>query len=183
MGRQLRDPSPPITDLGLNPLAFQPHPEVWLLVGFLVGAYVYAMRVIGPQAVPAGQPVVSRAQRGLLRGGDAACCGWRRDWPIHDIGEEYLYSVHMLQHMMLSYFLPPLALLATPDVAGRGSSSATAACYAVLQWLTKPVVAGVLFNLAVMVTHIPGVVNASVRAASPVLHYGAARDARDARRC
>ena len=37
------------------------------------------------------------------------------DWPIHDIGEEYLYSVHMLQHMMLSYFLPPLALLATPE--------------------------------------------------------------------
>ena len=37
------------------------------------------------------------------------------DWPIHDIGEQYLYSVHMLQHMMLSYFLPPLALLATPE--------------------------------------------------------------------
>ena len=37
------------------------------------------------------------------------------DWPIHDIGENYLYSVHMLQHMMLSYFLPPLALLATPE--------------------------------------------------------------------
>ena len=37
------------------------------------------------------------------------------DWPIHDIGEKYLYSVHMLQHMMLSYFLPPLVLLATPE--------------------------------------------------------------------
>ena len=34
------------------------------------------------------------------------------DWPIHDIGENYLYSAHMLQHMMLSYFLPPLAILA-----------------------------------------------------------------------
>ena len=37
------------------------------------------------------------------------------DWPIHDLGEQYLYSAHMLQHMMLSYFLPPLALLATPE--------------------------------------------------------------------
>ncbi len=37
------------------------------------------------------------------------------DWPIHDLGEEYLYSAHMLQHMMLSYFLPPLVLLATPE--------------------------------------------------------------------
>ena len=37
------------------------------------------------------------------------------DWPLHDISEEYLYSAHMLQHMMLTYFLPPLVLLATPE--------------------------------------------------------------------
>ena len=88
------------------------------------------------------------------------------DWPIHDIGEQYLYSVHMLQHMMLSYFLPPLALLATPEwllrvLVGDGRA------YAVLRWFCKPVVAGVLFNLAVMVTHIPGVVNASVDQRQP----------------
>jgi putative membrane protein len=50
------------------------------------------------------------------------------DWPIHDLGEQYLYSVHMLQHMMLSYFLPPLALLATPEwllraLIGNGAST------------------------------------------------------------
>ena len=44
--------------------------------------------------------------------------------------------------------------------------------YAVVRWLCKPVVAGVLFNLAVMVTHIPGVVNASVTSDRPFLHYG-----------
>ena len=52
------------------------------------------------------------------------------DWPIHDIGEEYLYSVHMLQHMMLSYFLPPLVLLATPEWLLRVARSATGARYA-----------------------------------------------------
>ena len=36
------------------------------------------------------------------------------DWPVHDIGENYLYSVHMFQHMIFSYFMPPLALMATP---------------------------------------------------------------------
>ena len=54
------------------------------------------------------------------------------DWPIHDIGEEYLYSAHMLQHMMLSYFLPPLALLATPEwllrVARRRGPGVHACC-------------------------------------------------------
>ena len=61
----------------------------------------------------------------------------------------------MLQHMMLSYFLPPLVLLATPAwllrvLIGDG------ALYRVRRVvLTKPVVAGVVFNVVVMVTHIP----------------------------
>ena len=64
------------------------------------------------------------------------------DWPIHDLGEQYLYSVHMLQHMMLSYFLPPLALLATPEwllrtLIGNGR------VYRVVRWLCRPVAAGV----------------------------------------
>ena len=91
------------------------------------------------------------------------------DWPIHDIGEDYLYSVHMLQHMMLSYFLPPLALLATPEwllraLIGNGR------LYRAVRWLCHPVVAGVPFNVAVIVTHIPGVVNASLE--NGALHYG-----------
>ena len=67
----------------------------------------------------------------------------------------------MLQHMMLRYFLPPLALLATPEwllrmLVGNGR------LYRVLRWFCQPVVAGVMFNVAVMVTHIPGVVDASL---------------------
>jgi putative membrane protein len=93
------------------------------------------------------------------------------DWPVHDIGEGYLYSVHMFQHMMLSYFLPPLVLLATPEwllrtLIGRGR------VYGVLRWLCQPVVAGVIFNVAVIITHIPGVVNASVTSDSAAVHYG-----------
>jgi putative membrane protein len=152
-----------------DPFRFQAHVDVWLLVAGLTAGYVYMVRVVGPQAVGAGRHVVSR-------GNIAAFCGamlmlWlASDWPIHDVGEQYLYSVHMLQHMMLAYFLPPLALLATPEwllrvLIGDGR------LYAVVRWLCKPVVAGVLFNLAVMVTHIPGVVNASVTSDGPLLHY------------
>ena len=36
-------------------------------------------------------------------------------------------------------------------------------------FLAKPIVAGVLFNVVVMVTHIPGVVNASTE--NGLLHY------------
>jgi putative membrane protein len=152
-----------------DPFRFQAHPDVWLLVAFLSGAYVYMVRVVGPHAVPSGEPAVSRAQI-LAFVGAMALLWTASDWPIHDIGEGYLYSAHMLQHMMLSYFMPPLALIATPTwllrtLVGEGRG------YAVLKWFCQPVVAGVLFNVAVMVTHIPGVVNASVESPSPVLHY------------
>jgi len=90
------------------------------------------------------------------------------DWPVHDIGEEYLYSMHMLQHMMLSYFLPPLVLMATPEwllrvLVGNGRF------YRVVVFFTKPVIAAVLFNAVVIITHIPGVVSASVD--NGPLHY------------
>ena len=153
--------------LAVNPWAFHAHVEVWLLVAFLIGAYVYAVRVIGPNAVPAGQPAVTGRQIGWFVG--AILTLWvASDWPIHDIGEQYLYSAHMLQHMMLSYFLPPMVLMATPEwllrlLIGKGRT------YSVLRWMCHPVVAGLTFNLVIMITHVPGVVNHSVKSA--VLHY------------
>jgi putative membrane protein len=153
--------------LAVNPWAFQPHPEVWLLVAFLVGAYVYMVRVIGPTAVPVGQAPVTRRQIAWFVG--AILMLWAAsDYPLHDLGEGYLYSGHMLQHMMLSYFLPPMVLLATPEwllriLIGDGR------LYKVLKWLCHPVVAGLSFNVVVMITHIPGVVNESVKSAPA--HY------------
>ena len=158
-----------ITDIGFDPLAFQWHPEVWLLVAFLVGAYVYCIRVIGPKAVQAGQPVVTRMN--LVCFAAAMLVLWfASDWPVHDISEEYLYSVHMLQHMALSYFMPPLALLATPPWLARVLLG-NGRVYKMVRWLTHPVVAAVLFNGMVMIVHIPTLVNASVSSSSPVLHY------------
>lgn len=154
-------------DLTVDPLAFQWHPEVWLLVGFLTGAYVYMVRVIGPKAVAPGQPVVTRAN--VVTFVAAMVLLWAAsDWPLHDISEEYLYSAHMLQHMALSYFVPPLALMATPTwlarvLLGRG------ALYRTVKWFAHPVVAGVLFNASVMILHIPLLVNESVQ--NGPLHY------------
>ena len=155
-------------DPTVDPLAFQWHPEVWLLVGFLAAAYVYMVRVIGPQAVPAGQPVVSRMN--VVAFPLAMVTLWiASDWPMHDISEEYLYSAHMIQHMMLSYFLPPLALMATPTWLARILLGGGAIRRGV-GFLSKPVVAGVLFNAMVMILHIPLLVNASLD--NGALHYG-----------
>ena len=151
----------------VDPFRFRWHPEVWLLVAFLFGAYVYTVRVIGPRAVPAGQAVVTARQKAAFCAAMAML--WAAsDWPLHDLSEEYLYSAHMLQHMMLSYFMPPLVLLATPTWLAR-LLVGTGRTWRIVVFMTKPVVAAVVFNVMVMVTHIPPVVNASVQSAP--LHY------------
>ncbi len=149
-----------------HPWRFQPHPEVWMLLVFLVGAYIYAVRVIGPRVAPQGSVISPRQTRLFIL---LMTLFWlATDWPVHDIAEEYLYSVHMVQHLVLSYFVPPLALMCVPEWMFR-LLIGTGRTYRVVRFATKPVVAGVCFNLVVMITHIPKLVNAS--ASNGLLHY------------
>jgi len=151
----------------LSPWRFQAHPEIWLLIVFLIVAYTYAVKVIGPQAGVPKDQILSRKNLMAFIGG-IGLVWFSTDWPMHDISEEYLYSVHMFQHMVLAYFVPPLVLLAIPEwlfraVIGEGKA------YRFVRFLSKPIIAGLLFNVVVMITHIPGLVNRS--AESSPLHY------------
>jgi len=149
-----------------NPWRFQPHPEVWLLVVAVLFSYIYAVRVLGPAVVKNGPAITTKQRNAFIAG--VLLLWLASDWPVHDIAEEYLYSIHMFQHMVLSYFMPPLILLAIPKwmfdaVLGADRVRKT------FNWLAKPVIAGVLFNAIVMITHIPQIVNRSVSNAP--LHY------------
>jgi putative membrane protein len=151
---------------GVDPWRFQAHVEVWLLMIAIISSYVYAIKVIGPRVVTNGA-VVSRRQIQCFTAG--ALIMWvASDWPIHDIAEEYLYSVHMMQHMMLSYFVPPLLLLSTPKWL-FDAIFGTNRGFRVMKFLSRAPVAGLLFNVMVMVAHIPDVVNRSV--SNGPLHY------------
>lgn len=156
-----------VGEIFVDPWRYQLHLEVWLLTAFLIGSYIYVVRVLGPRAVPAGEPIVTRRQLSCFIAG-ILIMFLSTDWPVHDIAEEYLYSVHMSQHMALTYFMPPLVVLATPEwfvrtLVGNGCA------YRALRFFTFPVRAGLLFNLGVVISHIPGVVNASV--SNGPLHY------------
>lgn len=145
-----------------------PHPEVWLLVAGLVVLYAYAARAIGPKVVPAGTPAVSRAQWRWF-GLGIVLLWMAADWPMHDIGERYLYLVHMVQHLLLTLVVPAVMLLATPTwlarlVVGEGR---------VDRWvhrLARPVPAGIAFSALTLVTHAQIVVNTS--ADNGLFHYG-----------
>jgi putative membrane protein len=149
-----------------EPWRFQQHIEVWVLIIAVVASYTYAVRKIGPRIVASGEVVTRKQLTAFIVG--VVMLWLASDWPIHDISEEYLYSVHMFQHMMYSYFVPPLVVLATPywlfDLIFSSNRSRR-----VINFATKPVIAGLLFNLVIMITHIPALVNQSV--SNGPLHY------------
>jgi putative membrane protein len=144
-----------------------PHPEVWLLVVSLVGLYAYAARVIGPKVVPAGTPAVTRSQRRWFAAGILVL--WlASDWPVHDIGEDYLFLVHMVQHLLLTMVMPPMMLLATPEWLARlvlGDGLVNRAVHR----LARPVPAGALMGIVTLMTHAPFLVNSATEHAG--LHY------------
>jgi len=152
----------------VNPWRFQPHPEVWLLIASIVGLAIYATRVIGPKVVRDGSPIVTRRQKiwFLL----AVLLMWAAsDWPVHDIGERYLYFVHMMQHLTFTMAVAPLFLLATPTWLARLIVGDGWFAGSILRRLCRPVVAGVIFNLAFILVHYPPTVNAS--ATNGALHF------------
>jgi putative membrane protein len=140
---------------------------VWLLVGGVILLAIYALRVVGPKVVPAGTAVISRSQLAWLALG-VVLLWFASDWPMHDIAEEYLFSVHMTQHMLLTFAVPPVFLLATPEWLARlvlGHGRVKRAFYTI----ARPVPAAVAFNALQLLTHWPGVVNTSVENA--LVHY------------
>jgi putative membrane protein len=145
-----------------------PHPEVWVLVVALVVLYVYAARVIGPKVVPAGTPAVTRAQWSWFALGIGLL--WvAADWPMHDIGEQYLYFVHMVQHILLTLVVAPVMLLATPEwlarlVVGRGRVDA------IVHRLARPIPAAIAFNALALLSHWQVIVNGA--SSNGLFHYG-----------
>lgn len=139
---------------------WHPHPDVWLLVTALSVGYAFLIKRVGPSKVHAVERAASRRQTVLFAAGVLTL--WiAADWPVHDLAEQRLYSVHMVQHLLLSLVAPPLLMVGTPDwmwryLLGRRGVR-------VAQQVTRPLIALVLFNLVLVVTHIPQLVTLSVR--------------------
>jgi putative membrane protein len=147
---------------------WQPRPEVWVLVVALVALGLYTSRVIQPKAVAAGEPPISSRQKIWFVLGVAVF--WlAADYPMHDIAEQRLYSMHMLQHALLMVVFPPVMLLATPTWLARlmiGSGTFKRFIY----YWARPAPA-LLVNLGLTAfTHWAWVVNTSVT--NGWLHYG-----------
>lgn len=149
------------------PYDWHAHPDIWLLIASLLGGYFWALRRFGPRHSAPGQAVASRLQKVCWVAGVVTI--WvASDWPVHDLSEEYLYSVHMTQHLLMTLVAPPLLLLGTPAWLAR-ELLRPPALYRIVRKLSRPMPALVLFNLLVVVTHWPALVNGTLE--SDLVHF------------
>jgi putative membrane protein len=148
--------------------AWAPHPEVWLLVAVIAAAYAFAVKRLGPRLAPVGSPVVTRFQIATFSAGLLAI--WvASDWPIHDLAEKYFFWVHMLQHTAYAIIAAPLLLMGTPAWMARWLLSPRWLLRSV-RFMSRLIPATLIFNLVIIVTHVPSVVDASLHHA--LLHFG-----------
>ncbi len=81
--------------------------------------------------------------------------------PLHDISDFYLFSGHMVQHLVLTIAVPPLLLLGTPGWMFRPALQYPAVA-AIARVITKPMATFAIFNLILAGWHLPPLYNAAM---------------------
>jgi putative membrane protein len=127
---------------------------VWVLILLLLGTYAFAWRRIArADGAPIDRPRPWAFLLGVLFLWGAI------DWPIGALGAGYLLSVHMLQYITLSMIVPPLLLHGMAPAMLR-SILLRRGVRPVTTFFAKPLIAFVVFNLVLVATHLPPVVEA-----------------------
>jgi len=81
--------------------------------------------------------------------------------PLH-VGSAYLFTLHMVQHMLLLLVAPPLLAMAIPP-AFLGRLYRQPAAASVLRFLWSPVTSLILFSGVLLIWHLPAAYDATLR--------------------
>jgi len=126
--------------------SWRPYPGVWVFVGLLLLVY---LRLPGSGA--------TTGRRRTAYGVGLLTLWIALDWPVGALGAGYLASVHMVQFLLISLVAPPLLIIGLPRPALHALDRTAAG--AAIRRVTKPVIALLLFNAVLVVTHWPQVVD------------------------
>lgn len=127
--------------------SFRAYPGIWLSVLLLVVPYLVAMRRrTGPN------PNARRHVGFFLAG--VAVYWLATDWPLGTLGAGYLASAHMVQYLLYTLGAAPLILLGIPEWMARRILGKLR-IYRAVRSLARPLIAGVIFNAVLLITHAP----------------------------
>ncbi len=126
------------------------HPSVVIGLVLLGGLYVF----LGGLAAPRRQ-VASFA-------GALLVLLFALNGPLHELSDGYLFSAHMVQHLILTLVFPPLLLYGTPAWVVRPLLR-PARVMRVFGRLTRPVLAAAIFVAPISLWHFPVFYEAALR--------------------
>ena len=81
------------------------------------------------------------------------------DWPVGPIGAGYLASVHSAQFLMLAMVVPPLLLFGVDRARVAATLERHARLRRIMDVLTRPLLAVLVFAVTMVLTHLPSVVD------------------------
>ena len=118
------------------------HPSVIIGLVLLGGLYVYL-----------GGLRASR-RRVASFAGALLVLGLALNGPLHNLSDDYLFSAHMVQHLVLTLVFPPLLLYGTPAWVVRPLLRPRWV-HGFGRWATRPLAAGALFSVPITLWHFP----------------------------
>ena len=127
---------------------WRPYPGVWLFTALLLGLFLLGLRRTA--ALGRGDRPRWRRNAGVV----GLVLVWLAlDWPVGTLGAGYLSSVHSTQFLLLTFIAPPLLLLGLGPLPPATLARPRSEVFRIL-------VAALLFNIIVIASHTPRVLDA-----------------------
>jgi putative membrane protein len=136
----------------LSPASFSVHASTVVGTVALAALYWWRLRVGLRQGVSASRTQTAVFSVGLLTL-LLSINGW-----LHDLSDYYLFSAHMVQHLLLALVVAPLLIMGTPGWMLRPALSFQPVGR-VAAWLTKPLRTFAIFNVVMCGWHLPPLYN------------------------
>lgn len=132
-----------------GPTGFSVHSST--VIGIAALAALYAWRARRERQMPSAWQIAAFAA-GLI------AMFFALNGPLHDLSDDYLFSAHMVQHLVLTFVVPAFLLLGTPGWMLRPALR-VGWVRALARWLTRPAICFAIFNVTIAAWHLPPLYN------------------------
>lgn len=144
------------TSASLSWTSFSVHPST--VVGLLALGALYWWRARA--GARSGAPPLGRARPTMFAAAVVTMFLSLNGW-LHDLSDSYLFSAHMLQHLLLAFAVAPLLVMGTPGWMLRPALRHRAVARAA-RALTRPKVCFAVFNVVMAAWHVPVLYNTAM---------------------
>jgi len=145
------------TGARLSVTSFTVHPSTVIGIAGLAALYERGMRVIGQTPTADASRPRRPTTRAFFYGALVVMFLSLNGW-LHDLSDSYLFSAHMVQHLMLALVVAPFLIMGTPGELLR-PILAVRGVMPVARWITAPSRCFALFTVVVAGWHLPPLYN------------------------